>query len=745
MARTSLFGRVPRDSEQPPAVLAGNWIRPYWLERQLDFRSPSYLPQGMLAYLPQGTLAGVPGGTTAGPRNIVDRTWTAIGNIGSPHRAIVDQRGLLTPWPGGWSLDWWIGAEDRWHFPSRESSVRQALVGTSPVVETLMRVPGGDAISRCYAVMGAEGFGDVAIMEIENRSAVPFAVGFAIRPYNIDGLARISEIEMNGDADLITVDGVPALYLPRPPSGGAGSCGADGDVVHRMTDGQAPGPFAGVSCPDGVAQAAVVFALSHTATIRVAVPLAPAGRRSPKRHPGALPSAAAVARAWDAQARRGLRIVLPPGRLADAWEANRKHLLLAFGGDEVVISPSTDLPSERRDEAVVLGAFERLGFGSEVAEILATLADQQAPDGSFGEPHEGPGATGAVLATLAAHWRLSRDVRTRDASTDVVAMAADWIARRCVPQRGRRPGFAGLLPTGRVRASVAHDDDLWCLRGLLDAAELLFVSGREQEGARARSAAAALRAALDVSMGSTKVADPDISGVTLLSDLDPVEVLCGAEPLRLWSPADPRVATAVEHLRLTSMSGRALLDGVAQTGLRPLLTLRLAAVEAARGEVAALDRLRWLIEVSSNTYTWGTALHPVSSQGCLGEGHDIRVSAVLLCMVRDLLVREAPPGDPPGLVLLGVMPPEWIGHGLELHEAPTAYGTLSFAVRWHGARPALLWDLDVHADVGPVAITAPGIDRQWVTTDPKGEVLLAEADLSAVGELSEPAADASFS
>lgn len=711
-------------------MLAQDWIRPYWLERQLDPRSPAYLPQAMVAE----------------QRNIVDRTWTAIGNIGSPHRAIVDQRGLLTPWPGGWSLDWWIGAEDRWHFPSREPSVRQALVGTSPVVETLMRVPGGDAIARCYAVMGAEGFGDVAIMEIENRSAVPFAVAFAIRPYNADRLAPISAIEPNAAADLITVDGVPALYMPRPPSGGAGSRGADGDVVTRITGGQAPGPFAGVSCPDGAAQAAVVFALSHTATIRVAVPLAPIGRRSPVRRPGALPSAAAVARAWDTQARRGLRMVLPPGRLADALEANRKHLLLAFGGDEVVISPSTDAPAERRDEALVLGAFERFGFGSEVAEILATLADQQAPNGSFAEVHDGPGATGAVLATLATHWRMSRDVETRDATVDLVAMAARWIAGYCGSHRGRRSGLAGLLPTSRVQHHVAHDEELWCLRGLLDAAELLSASGRDRDGAAALAAAATLRASLDASIGSMKDFACGSQAVPVRPpDNESVDVLCGAEPLRVLSPEHPRITAAIEQLRHHSTPGRALLDGVAQTGLQPLHTLQLAAVESARGDLAALDRLRWLIEVSSQTYTWGAALHPVTAQGCGGEGHDVRVAAALLCLVRDLLVREAPPGDPPGLVLLGVMPPEWIGHGLELHDAPTEYGVLSFAVRWHGERPALLWDLRVHPDLGPVMITAPGIDREWATSELKGEVLLAGSDVGAGHETSVPSPDASFS
>ena len=41
--------------------------------------------------------------------------------------------GLVTPPGGGWSLDWWIGADDRWHLPSRRwrcaSGWSEALAG----------------------------------------------------------------------------------------------------------------------------------------------------------------------------------------------------------------------------------------------------------------------------------------------------------------------------------------------------------------------------------------------------------------------------------------------------------------------------------------------------------------------------------------------------------------------------------------------------------------------------------------
>ena len=80
---------------------------------------------------------------------------------------------------GGFTLGWWIGGDDRWHLPGREAGVRQHLVGDSPVVETRLRVPGGDAVQRAYAVRDQRGQEHVAI-DIENDSGSPFALALVV-------------------------------------------------------------------------------------------------------------------------------------------------------------------------------------------------------------------------------------------------------------------------------------------------------------------------------------------------------------------------------------------------------------------------------------------------------------------------------------------------------------------------------------------------------------------------------------
>ena len=109
----------------------------------------------------------------------------------------------------------------------------------------------------------------------------------------------------------------------------------------------------------------------------------------------------------------------------------------------------------------------------------------------------------------------------------------------------------------------------------------------------------------------------------------------------------------------------------------------------------------------------------------MGDGHHGWAAADFLSLVRNLLVREvAGTGE---LALCSMLPPAWAGQAIEVHDAPTHFGPVSFAVRWHGDRPALLWDLRGRDGKGPVRITAPALDPEWSTSEPKGETLLARA------------------
>jgi hypothetical protein len=211
------------------------------------------------------TTTGTTTGTTIG---------TTIGTVGQPSRVTV------TPWGGlvtkGDALEWYVAADDRWHRPSVEPTVRQRRIEGTPVVETRMRVPDGDAVQRAWCVPD---HGGVTVVEFENDSPLPIAVAVA----------------------------------------GAGS--REGVLTSRPT---ADVPIEGIELP----ASAVVLPIGHRSTVRVGIPHHRDVDRS-RVDLVRLPDAEAVVRGWQATTARASTLRLPDEALSSLVVERRCDLLLA--------------------------------------------------------------------------------------------------------------------------------------------------------------------------------------------------------------------------------------------------------------------------------------------------------------------------------------------------------------------------------------------------------------------------------
>jgi hypothetical protein len=208
-------------------------------------------------------------GARAG-RQATAATGVTIGVLGREWRARVTPWGEVVPADGSPPLAWWVAASDRWHSPATEPAVRQRLLRDAPVVETALRVAGGDVVHRVYAV--GDG-GGLTVVEIENETALPVAVVFSRR-------------------DLLTA---------RPT-------------------GAAP-PVGGEVPDDGL-----VVPVGHRSRARVALPH---DGRGGGALPGGLPSAEQVANGWVTQTTGAVRLDLPSGAPRVALTTLRAELLLA--------------------------------------------------------------------------------------------------------------------------------------------------------------------------------------------------------------------------------------------------------------------------------------------------------------------------------------------------------------------------------------------------------------------------------
>ena len=634
------------DRGQRTARLADEgWVLPWGLGRQVDHANAAFTPR----------LVG------EGLVNRTGRRWTLVGPAGGP-AAAVDPAGLVTPRLGGWSLDWWVGADDRWRLPSREATVRQSLVESTPVIETVLRVPGGEAVHRCFGVPG------FVVVEVENRSPSPFALALAVRPYDPLGATSMRSVAVVGCE--VLVDGRTALVLPDRPGRVATSTANLGDVAAVVLGGTAGDDAPLTVCADGLASVAALVPVAHRATIRVVLPL-----DGLQGVVAGLPSAAAAVRGWKAQCPgpAGPGVEVPDPALQRALDAARRSLLLV----------DSDEPGPAEEAAVLVAALARMGRHAEADHLVRTLWSRQRTDGSFDEPGGGGAPGGPHLWALAEHLRLRPDPGLAHALDRGLVAAEGWLAalegRGALTPAARRWAAAGRRAAGRAAGEA----------GLAVAAAALLAGAAKTEADAADAGAPVPPTPVEAGGSGPSTAAAALG------------LLCG--PGSALRPALP-----------------AAVEGPA--GCDVVMTAAAAAFEVVEGQRAGLDRLAWLLAAGGATSAWPDHLHPRTGAGSDGRGHSPVVTAAFLLLVRDLLVIELAPGH---VALLPLLPDAWRGQPLQVTDAVLSDGVrLSFAVRWHGERPALLWEAS-----SPLHLTAPGLDPSFSTSEARGEALLDPAGL----------------
>lgn len=682
------------------------WLWPYWLERQLDPKDPSFTPRGHLPFL----------------TNVTHRNWTAVGNPGSAWEAVVDPAGLVSTLADAWSLDWWIEHGGEWILPSRTGRLHQRIAAGGARVSTTVELPGeGQATADVYAVR-VDGDEYVAMEVTSDR---PVTVAFAVRPYNTEGLAVVETIQVQPRS--ILVDGCAAVVLPESPERVAASTFHDGDCLQHFLRGTAA-PFRPLHQRDeaGLAQAAVSYPLAPGQSRRVLLPLPPSATRSARaprsaRAARVAPTAADAEARWRARLDRGLRTSLPDPRLQEAIDANRLYLLLLHDPGSITAGPLTYHRFWFRDAAYQVTALDRWGFHDEAVDVLDTYPGRQQHDGFFYSQWHEWDANGAAIFAIAEHFRLTGDRGWLARMMPAVRRGADWIEHK---RRRRLPArHPGLLPAGVSAEHLGpydlyYWDNFWSVRGLRDAAYLAEAVGDRERAGRWKLGAEEYTGAINASVAYRTRDDPAPylpAGPNRGIDAGMVGSLVACYPLELLDATDPLVTNTVALIRQRFTIGPAFFQAIAHTGFGTYLTLQLAYVELLRGDAVAWSRLRWLLDSATPTYTWPEAIHPRTGGGCMGDGHHGWAAADFLGFLRALLVRDAPDGS---VAALSLLPPEWRGAPLEVRDAPVAGGgRLSYELGWRGDRPTLRWAWDGP----PRRLTAAGLDRHWSATGPAGE------------------------
>lgn len=373
--------------------------------------------------------------------NRTGRNWTTLGLPERSERWLVDGRGLLSPAGAEWGVDWLIGAPERWHVPAATAAVRQHLVASAPVVETVVPVAGGVVVHRCWAEL--VGGRARALVEVRNDTTATLAVAIGVRPYGPERLGRIEAVEVTDR--VVRVEGVAVLHATVPARHGVARGGGEDAAAVVLSGAAGDPPGCRATSPEGWATAALVWALGGREALRLVLG---AGDARVGAGLGELPPSAGadrVAAGWAARAGSAARLELPGGRLSDAVLAVHRRLPLIVTGDDV----------PRRRAATRVRALVSAGWLDEAGAVLE-----------------------AWLGAQGRRGRLGRDAA--DTAASLVALRS-WAGAA-----GRVPPPVALTAVGRAAEHVARrarrlapgDDELSGLAaGLSSAAELLGAGG----------------------------------------------------------------------------------------------------------------------------------------------------------------------------------------------------------------------------------------------------------------------------
>ena len=542
---------------------------------------------------------------------------TEIGAIGHEPLFRVDGAGVVADLEGRLRLDWWVGAEDRWHRASVEHAVRQGLAADEITIETRLRVPGGDIVAR--ATGAASSGNGVCLLEFENETPVPVAVALIVQ------LPTPGYVEVYDDT--LSVDGVPVLRAGRSIARCLVTTGSEA-LATGLEAGEALPP-AELTLPAEGRQVALIFPVPHTAVLRAVVT---AGADNHLGAPADLPPIEAVARGWDLHIERGAKVDLPDERVLRVLAAARRHLLLGSAA-----SPDSAFwhgaPAWLLPAAAV--AIDGWGHHTEARELL--LAGTGLDDLTTHATRTGTEAGALVWA-----WA---EILERRPDPELLDALSGWLTEAAIGLTRRRRGF--------LRRRDPGADAGWRAVGLASAASLL---SRIEDG----------------------TVGPDL--VDALPDL--IDELPD-EP--------PSVALALGGRRLGGQVRATVLDELA----------RHLATDSSLPAVAA----------SSS---------PTGALGLEFGRHDPVASVLYLLAARRAVVDEPGGTGGPVAIVPGV-PSEWFGAAMEAHAMPVTGGAVAFGLRWHGERPAVLWDL---ATAAPTSVCAPSLDAAWSDERPRAEALL---------------------
>jgi hypothetical protein len=681
-----------------------DWIWPYWVERQYDPHDVSFLPR---AY-------------SVTHINLTHRNWTAVSLPDGDLYSLVDPRGLVTPLPDGWSLDFWLRTKDGELLPSRAKEAEQCLdTGSRRGVVTRVASSDLSLASHVFMRRAAKERPELVIeLNAETGKAGDLLVN--VRPYNPEGIQFVDRVDAqeNGTGWRIN-DETEITFSDAAEKMVTGSY-ERGDVYNLLDDEDGE---VSVKCDVGMATASAQFPLTvgSSKKLRVCVELPePPDELRLENEDGSPDGRIAD---WNDLHEIGPGLNVPDPLFERLFDASM-HTLLAFSARDVYPGPYTYRRFWFRDACIMLRSLVAMNHDERCSYMLEKRFGRRQTRRGFFESQEGEWDSNGQVLWLAGEYERSTGHAVTSECIEMLRKGADWIGRKR-RKHLHDPAVKGLLPAGFSAEHFGPNnfyywDNFWGASGLLEFAEMLERSGDKDGAAGYREEGEAFLQDVLRSIHRTETyrrtgAIPAAPNRRL--DAGAIGVLAAGYPLRLVGADDAALLATVDFLMENCLFEEAFFQDMMHSGMNAYLTLHIAQVLLRAGDDRYAALVRRVAELATPTGQWPEAIHPITKGGCMGDGQHGWAAAEWVMMIRNMFVRE----EENELIIGSGLFPEWLAAEESLAFGPTktAFG-------------------NVRVHIEPVAAgRRVTIDAQW-RRRPQVRICLPGFRACEVGEKDEP-------
>jgi hypothetical protein len=478
--------------------------------------------------------------------------WTVVGADGAEGEALVGEDGNVEPFKGGFSIEPFLfrdGLLATW----RDVALSQSLEEGDLPIPCVTWQDRGVSLTITAAVTHNSNL--LLRYRLSSESPADITLFLAVRPFQVNpstqflnttgGVSQIREVAIGNDR--LVVNGSERIDLLTRPAGGGVASYDQGDVVDFLSRGVTPDALH-LSDTTGYASAALAWPLQLMPGIAkdifLAVPLD--GSSTPVVDvQGALTQIAAE---WHEKLHRVAFDVPGAVEVARAIRTNLGYMLVHRDGAALQPGSRSYDRAWIRDGALMASTLLRLGHPEEAREFALWFAGFQFESGKVpccvdrrgADPVPENDSHGELIFLAGELWRYTHDLSLARQLWPHVDAAARYIQKL----RGQNHGtFEGL-----VTESISHEgysarpvhsywDDVFCLKGLDDAAQLAAVLGHADRQQELQKEASSFRR--DFLASIRRTIDQHhldyLPASTELGDLDPTSTSIGISPLGFLS------------------------------------------------------------------------------------------------------------------------------------------------------------------------------------------------------------------